>query len=196
VDVNEPKRSTRRVRDPEGARAALVAAAARLLVERPPTAISGRELAAEAGVNYGLVHHYFGGKDGALAAGLLALREDLLREHGGGPIPFLAEGHPYFKALVRSQVDYPDAIAADKDFPSLTAMVRSVVERLGGDPVDPDGEHGAEAKARAIAATALQITFGVYAAALLDAARVSHRERPAVEAHLAALHESILLRTP
>ncbi|KXF49971.1 hypothetical protein AXA44_21845 [Rhodococcus sp. SC4] len=43
-------------------KAALLDAAARLLAQRPPTEIPGRTLAAEAGVNYGLVH-YFGGKD-------------------------------------------------------------------------------------------------------------------------------------
>lgn len=41
----------------------LLAAAIRLMAQRSPQAISGRELAQEAGVNYGLIHHYFGSKD-------------------------------------------------------------------------------------------------------------------------------------
>lgn len=45
------------------ARGALLDAALRLLADRPPSAISGREIAEEAEVNYGLVHYHFGSKD-------------------------------------------------------------------------------------------------------------------------------------
>ncbi|GII65920.1 hypothetical protein Skr01_60050 [Sphaerisporangium krabiense] len=41
-------------------------AAIRLMRVKAPSRITGRELAAEAQVNYGLVHHYFGGKNQAL----------------------------------------------------------------------------------------------------------------------------------
>jgi len=56
-------------------REALVAAAARLLGDAPPERISGRRLAAEAGVNYGLIHHYFGGKEAVLRDGFTRLSE-------------------------------------------------------------------------------------------------------------------------
>lgn len=55
TDVNEAASKT-----------ALLDAAARLLAQRPPTKIPGRTLAAEAGVNYGMVH-YFGGRDQIVA---------------------------------------------------------------------------------------------------------------------------------
>ena len=45
------------------ARGDLLDAALRLLADRPPSAISGREIAEEAGGNYGLVHYHFGSKD-------------------------------------------------------------------------------------------------------------------------------------
>ena len=60
---------------------ALVAAAARLLGDDPPECISGRRLAAEAGVNYGLIHHYFGGKEAVLREGFNRLAES----YGAGP---------------------------------------------------------------------------------------------------------------
>ena len=63
-------------RDADGVHKVLLEAAKRLLAQRPPSAIAGREIAAEAGVNYGFVHHYFGGKGELLRASLLALRED------------------------------------------------------------------------------------------------------------------------
>jgi len=56
-------------------REALIAAAARLLGDAPPERISGRRLADEAGVNYGLIHHYFGGKEAVLRDGFKRLSE-------------------------------------------------------------------------------------------------------------------------
>ena len=46
----------------------LIVAATALLRERPPDKVSVREIAAEAGVNHGLVHRYFGGKEGLVMA--------------------------------------------------------------------------------------------------------------------------------
>ena len=62
---------TSEVARPRGAdevRVALTDAAARLLGQRSPGRISGRDLAGEAGVNYGLIHYYFGSKDEGLRA--------------------------------------------------------------------------------------------------------------------------------
>jgi AcrR family transcriptional regulator len=47
---------------------ALVEAASRLLSERNPASVSVREIAEAAGVNHGLVHHYFGGKQQLIIA--------------------------------------------------------------------------------------------------------------------------------
>jgi len=52
--------------------AALVQAAIELFGTRGPDAVSLREVAAHAGVNYGLIHHYVGTKDDLIS---LALRE-------------------------------------------------------------------------------------------------------------------------
>jgi len=51
---------------------ALVQAAIELFGSRGPDAVSLREVAAHAGVNYGLIHHYVGTKDDLIS---LALRE-------------------------------------------------------------------------------------------------------------------------
>lgn len=47
---------------PEQVRAALLDAAAKLFAEKGPGAVSVRQIASAAGVNHGLVHHYFGSK--------------------------------------------------------------------------------------------------------------------------------------
>lgn len=55
--------------DPQSpAPAQILAAATELFHERSPAAVSLREIARRAGVNYGLIHHYYGTKESVLAA--------------------------------------------------------------------------------------------------------------------------------
>ena len=177
------------------ARDALIGAAKRLLPDRSPSTITGRELAAEAGVNYGLVHHHFGGKDGALAAGLGALRDDFMEANrDAANLPLLTNSDPYLKALVRSNVDYPDSIAAaDGEFPIGADLVAAVVQRISDG--EPDHDSLIEAKARAIAMVSIQLCFSVFGPVLLDAVGVRHRERDEVEAALSALYDSLARTT-
>ena len=66
---------------PEGqSRAALLAAARSLYAARGPGAVSAREVAREAGVNYGLVHRHFGTKQDLVAAVVAELVADLATE--------------------------------------------------------------------------------------------------------------------
>lgn len=90
----------------------LINAAADLLGEVGPRAMSVRAIADRAGVNHGLVHHYFDGKEGLLRAAM----SRLVREHaefakeqsGGSPVPAplaLANDQRYLRAVVRSVLD-------------------------------------------------------------------------------------------
>jgi AcrR family transcriptional regulator len=173
-------------------RQALVESAKRLLTERAPSAIAGRDLAAEAKVNYGLVHHYFGGKDAALRAGLDALRDDFVTAHGDvAAMPLLTASDPYLKALVRWHLHDVDTVEVDGDFPLAAALVATVASRMGS-----RGEvETAEAKARAIAMTSIQLCFAVFGPVLLEASGVRHHERLSVEAALASLYDAIALRS-
>jgi AcrR family transcriptional regulator len=53
--------------DPDHPASAILVAAAELFQQRSPSAVSLREIARRAGVNYGLIHHYYGTKDAILA---------------------------------------------------------------------------------------------------------------------------------
>ncbi len=64
----------------ERGREQLLLAAESLLEKRLETAITGRELAAAAGVNYGLVSHYFGSKTAVFDEALADLHERFLRD--------------------------------------------------------------------------------------------------------------------
>ena len=64
-------------RGPEAVRRSLIEAAVQLMGMRSPRQISGRELAKHAGVNYGLIHHYFGSKDAVFAEAVSVATEEM-----------------------------------------------------------------------------------------------------------------------
>lgn len=97
----------------------LIAATAQLLGEVGPRALSVRAIAERAGVNHGLVHHYFGGKDALLQAAM----ERLVHEHFDFamaqsrrqpiPAPLGLIGDPtYLRAVVRAVLDNEMALAS------------------------------------------------------------------------------------
>jgi AcrR family transcriptional regulator len=90
----------------------LINAAADLLGEVGPRAMSVRAIADRAGVNHGLVHHYFSGKEGLLRAAMTRLvlehAEFAKEQSGGSPVPAplaLANDQRYLRAVVRSVLD-------------------------------------------------------------------------------------------
>ena len=57
-----------RVRDPEGTRAAVLAAAERLFAEQGFANTSLRDISCTSGVSHPLIHHHFGSKEGLYQA--------------------------------------------------------------------------------------------------------------------------------
>lgn len=97
----------------------LISATAQLLGEIGPRALSVRAIAERAGVNHGLVHHYFGGKDSLLRAAM----ERLVHEHFNYamaqsrrqpiPAPLGLIGDPtYLRAVVRAVLDNEMGLAS------------------------------------------------------------------------------------
>jgi AcrR family transcriptional regulator len=90
----------------------LVRAAADLLSEVGPRAVSVRAIAERAEVNHGLVHYYFGGKDALLGEAMAELVERhrrLVDEMTAGrprPVPLgLSRDMDYLRAVVRCVLD-------------------------------------------------------------------------------------------
>lgn len=90
----------------------LIVAAADQLVELGPRNLSVRNVAENAGVNHGLVHHYFGGKRGLLEAAMTRLveeHENFAKEVSLGetvpPVFILKQDPRYLKAVVRAVLD-------------------------------------------------------------------------------------------
>jgi len=97
----------------------LICATAELLGEIGPRALSVRAIAERAGVNHGLVHHYFGGKDALLKVAM----QRLVHEHFDFamsqsqrqpiPAPLGLIGDPtYLRAVVRAVLDNEMSLAA------------------------------------------------------------------------------------
>ena len=90
----------------------LIIAAAELLGEVGPRAMSVRAIADRAGVNHGLVHHYFDGKEGLLRVAMSRLVDEhakwVAERSAGDPIPTpfgLREDQRYLRAVVRAMLD-------------------------------------------------------------------------------------------
>jgi AcrR family transcriptional regulator len=82
--------------DPEGRRRQILAAAGRVFSERPYGSVSMNDIAREAGVTRGLLHHYFGGKAqlyGALLESLAAVALAPSGSAGGIPLEELIAVH-------------------------------------------------------------------------------------------------------
>ncbi len=99
----------------------LIASACKLMAENGPRAVTIRDIAADAGVNHGQIHHYFGGKKGLLTAAMRHLSQEHaehaarrgLREKSGtlgeikdSPPPLtLARDKQYQMSIIRSVLD-------------------------------------------------------------------------------------------
>lgn len=144
-----------------GAEERLIDAAADLLGEVGPRAMSVRQVAERAGVNHGLVHHYFGGKDGLMRAAMRRLVEEHERwardVAAGGPFPApfaLGRDQRYLRAVVRALLDGETELALTELSSGVSVPRQAMdaeVQRRGLDAADID------TKAAVAAAMALEM---------------------------------------
>jgi AcrR family transcriptional regulator len=115
------------VRGPAAVRASLIAAASELFAERGTALVSVREIAECAGVNHGLIHHYFRSKQGLVDATLdeLAAHATKSLEHG---LDLSPDGPLARYLLVASRV-LLDSDPSDQAEEAMTAGGMSAVLR-------------------------------------------------------------------
>ncbi len=147
---------------------ALLEAAADLLAERGPDAISGRDIAKRAGVNYGLLHHYFGPKAVVLNAAMDRLRADFIAEfiesdNGDRLAPILEIPERLARAAAHVELSNSGIMERNEDFPVLRRELAVIAELLGSTPDDP------EVQARAAIWVAAQLGWVVFEDLLTDA---------------------------
>lgn len=142
--VNQKRRGRRAAG--EDTKAALVAAAREVFVEKGYDGATVRAIAAKAGVDAAMVNHWFGGKDGLFTQAVLQLPFDpaeILKRILDGPAEeageriirtFLtvwdATGGGTFAALIRSVTSQPEVAGALKQF-LVNAIFRNVLAEIG-----------------------------------------------------------------
>lgn len=140
----------------------LVSAAADLLGEVGPRAVTVRAIAERAGVNHGLVHHYFGGKAPLLAAAMTMLVEehrDFAKDRSGGdvfPAPLALVGDQrYLRAVVRAVLDDETALATT-EVTAGASVPRGALDHL----VSRRGKTAADTRTKALVAMGMAMEMG------------------------------------
>jgi AcrR family transcriptional regulator len=126
----------------ERTREALIRALVRLLEERSYDRVSVRDIAAEAGVNHGLVHRYFGSKENLLREAVRWFSEGI---HRGDPVhrglsawsfDYLRRQPEIARVMARACLDGPPdllALAAPtrSRLDEIVAPIRAALESIG-----------------------------------------------------------------
>jgi AcrR family transcriptional regulator len=186
-------------RGADAVRSALIAAAAEMLSDAGPKALSVREVARRAGVNHGQVHHYFGGKRGLLVAAMRKLSlshfEKMTVASGGDPIPpalSLAEDTSYWRALCQVMMEGDLELArieVDEDISVPRRALLALMERF--EIADDDLEF----KARFAAAAALQLGWAALEDFVMLISDVDDSDRAEVRDRVKALLERSISRS-
>ncbi|HSG78908.1 MAG TPA: helix-turn-helix domain-containing protein [Acidimicrobiia bacterium] len=149
------------IRGPDAVRRSLIDAAKHLMSMRSPRQVSGRELAQHAGVNYGLIHHYFGTKDNVFAEAVAEATETMAERWdriGILPVNTTDEAASY-RTFAKLEVDESRS--------PIRTLMRRIVEHQGkvsGRPTDDP-----EMLAEIAIATALQFGWGAFESDIVDA---------------------------
>lgn len=184
--IVEEEKSTRTRVDTEER---LIRATAELLGEVGPNSLSIRAIAERAGVNHGLVHHYFGGKDALLQAAM----QHLVHEHHAYameqsrrqplPAPFALLGDPtYLRAVVRAVLDNEMSLARTElteDVSVPRNAMNHLVRQRG------DEEPSIELKAKVGLAMAMEMGWAAlepFILSVVDASSPEEQEKIRVEA--------------
>lgn len=133
----------------EETKEALVDALVRLLRERALDRISVRDIAAEAGVNHGLVHRHFGSKQGLVRAAVERLSAEIHAGHAERPgmsawtFSYLRERPELARVAARSCLDGPPEIVehaapSPERLEAIVAPLRAMLQRMGlAQAIDP-----------------------------------------------------------
>ncbi len=173
-------------RSRQAAEAALVEATARLLAVRGPERLSLRDIADEAGVNKGLIHHYFGGKRPLVEAAVRKLAEEHFANataRGGGPLPApltLGLDEQYWQVIARLILE------GDLELAGLEFDEGISVPRRAFDVLATDHDDSTDLKAAVAAAMALELGWAAFKPFVAKAVRAEDDEIEAVEEELRA----------
>ena len=165
--MGEARWGTARARDV----GALVEAATELFAERGPAATSFRDVAARAGVNYGLIHQYIGTKDDLLRLVVQQVSEQTAERvaTGGSVRDLVAEAvhggtSPYLRTVARALLDGQDPASLLDHSPAMTTLIGRLVASA------PTGTDREEVAVQVVALMSLVMGWRLFGQFLMSAA--------------------------
>ena len=167
------------VRGPEAVRRALIDAAKALSAVRSPRQVSGRELAQRAGVNYGLIHYYFGTKDNVFAQAVAEATETMARRWDeSGVLPLnTGDDAASYRTFAKLEINESRSPITD-----LIARIVAGEARASGRP-----ETDNDLLAEVAITTALQFGWGTFEDEIVSALEPFGGELHTLRARVAAL---------
>jgi AcrR family transcriptional regulator len=157
-----------RVRGEAAVRAALIDAAAELFAARGVSSVSVREIAEKAGVNHGLVHHYFASKDGLLSAVLVDLARRTADEVDNDAALYAAgdAAEQHGRIVASLLLEARELATVQTEFPTISALIARL---------EADGRP--DARERAAQAAAFVLGWKLYEPFLVEAAQLPVDEK-------------------
>lgn len=171
----------------DGAPAAILVAAAQLFSERSPSKVTLREIAERAGVNYGLIHHYYGTKDAILA--------ELVRQSSATGAANM-EGTTSLATALAALVDIQSTGAHIRMLASVilsdSAASRSftaspAIRHLAGLAAEAGGERAVDPKVQAVALVSALMGWQLFRPFLVAAAELDDHDPVALNAAVYAM---------
>ena len=164
--MSDARRATTpaRPRGRAAAEEAIVAAARRLYRERGPAEVTMREIAEAAGVNRGLLHHYFGRKEDLLAAIVTTASEQAATGVREAPdlVSALAtlrgQGNAYARMVAWALITGTDP----DDFASPSPTIAALLEHAARVERAPDGAAAIDDRMAVAAALTLVLGWQVF----------------------------------
>jgi AcrR family transcriptional regulator len=172
---------------------AIVRSATRLFAERGPASVSLREVAADAGVNYGLIHQYVGSKDQLLRLVTRRMSEETARRYAAAPDAATAldgllrpAGQPtdYIRMLTWAVLEGDDSRELLRSSPALAELTRQL---RAEHPDDAD-----QAPYVVAAGAALALGWRVFGSVLTGALDLDDEAGPELDARIAEVAARLL----
>ena len=177
----------------------LVSAAMTLFAERGPNRVSLREVAAAAGVNYGLIHQYVGTKEDLLGLVFRRASEDWAEQFASAPTleqalawQFRPQSATYVRMLTHSLLDGHDPAKLLGRSPASQEMSRRLSEESAPVPGVAD-----DPRIQAAALTCMRLGWGLFGDFIRTVAGLDDRpEDEVTEAVYATVRRAVLPRDP
>jgi AcrR family transcriptional regulator len=168
----------------------LLKASCKLLAQKGPKGVSNRDIAKQAGVNHGQIHHYFGSKRGLLKAAISKLAHehwDHTQRDGMSPLA-LGKDQTYILAVIRCAID-GDLELATLELRENISVPRQALQKYCDNRSPSQTE--ADVKGQLAAAMGIEMAWAVMAPYIIATLNIEPDEVDIVKQKIADILVSI-----